>query len=241
MARENKVNAILEADIRHYYLDGVDIYPGEDTDIGVIKAEIASYDKECDKAKEDMVTSVKGAGTVEDVGSVEIRYPDPINTTTETVMAMAEEVRRNSPEAQAVTFARSMVNSVPLTASQALEMQVLFPIWGEKDAEFGKEVGIGFRLRVVEGESDTLFEVIQKHKLQADWKPGIETASLYKIVEDEHAGTLDDPIPYVQGMAFEKDKYYEQYGVIYLCILTTVTGYPNDLKDLPTIVQEVKQ
>ena len=178
---------------------------------------------------------------MEDVGSVEIRYPDPINTTTETVMAMAEEVRRNSPEAQAVTFARSMVNSVPLTASQALEMQVLFPIWGEKDAEFGKEVGIGFRLRVVEGESDTLFEVIQKHKLQADWKPGIETASLYKIVEAEHAGTLDDPIPYVQGMAFEKDKYYEQYGVIYLCILTTVTGYPNDLKDLPTIVQEVKQ
>ena len=106
---------------------------------------------------------------------------------------------------------------------------------------FGKEVEIGFRLRVVEGESDTLFEVIQKHKLQADWKPGIETASLYKIVEDEHAGTLDDPIPYVQGMAFEKDKYYKQYGVIYLCILTTVTGYPNDLKDLPTIVQEVKQ
>ena len=121
-----------------------------------------------------------------------------------------------------------------------LEMQVLFPIWGEKDAEFGKEVEIGFRLRVVEGESDTLFEVIQKHKLQADWKPGIETASLYKIVEAEHAGTLDDPIPYVQGMAFKKDKYYEQYGVIYLCILTTVTGYPNDLKDLPTIVQKIK-
>ena len=69
-------------------------------------------------------------------------------------------------------------------------MQVLFPIWGEKDAEFGKEVEIGFRLRVVEGESDTLFEVIQKHKLQADWKPGIETASLYKIVEAEHAARL---------------------------------------------------
>lgn len=129
-----------------------------------------------------------------------------------------------------------MLNEVPNAVKDAKH-----PIWGEKDAEFGKEVKIGFRLRVVEGESDTLFEVIQKHKLQADWKPGIETASLYKIVEAEHAGTLDDPIPYVQGMAFEKDKYYEQYGVIYLCILTTVTGYPNDLKDLPTIVQEVKQ
>ena len=98
-----------------------------------------------------------------------------------------EAVFENGP------FARAMMNSVSLTASQALEMQVLFPIWGEKDAEFGKEVEIGFRLRVVEGESDTLFEVIQKHKLQADWKPGIETASLYKIVKAEHAGTLDDP------------------------------------------------
>ncbi|MFQ9020329.1 MAG: hypothetical protein ACLR6J_00525 [Parabacteroides merdae] len=45
-----------------------------------------------------------------------------------------------------------MMNSVGLlTASQALEMQVLFPIWGEKDAEFGKEVEIAW-LRVVEGE-----------------------------------------------------------------------------------------
>ena len=218
VARESKVNVILEADVRHYYLDGVDIYPGTDTDISVVKDEIASYDKECDRAKEDMVASAKGAETVEDVGSVEIRYPDPINTTTETVMAMAEEARRNSPEAQAVTFARSMVNSVPLTASQALEMQVLFPIWGEKDAEFGKEVGIGFRLRVVEGESDTLFEVIQKHKLQADWRPGVDTASLYKAVDVEHEGTLDDPIPYTPPMELYKDKYYTQGGVKYRCV-----------------------
>ena len=40
-------------------------------------------------------------------------------------------------------------------------------------------------------------------------------------------------------MAFEKGKYYSQYEVVYLCILTTVNGYPNDLKDLPTIVQPV--
>ena len=143
-----------------------------------------------------------------------------IHTTTAALQTKADKAIAKSPEAQAVTFARAMMNSVSLTASQALEMQVLFPIWGEKDAEFGKEVEIGFRLRVVEGESDTLFEVIQKH-CRVDWKPGIETASPYKIVEAEHAGTLDDPIPYVQGMEFEKDKYYEQYGVIYL-VPTTV-------------------
>ena len=238
-ARDAKRQEIYDKDIHHYYIDEQDAYVSntlqvkdkcgrqEEVEVGghlyasniltVALDEIADYSEQCGRVTDSLLSRIDAAQT------------------------KADKAIAKSPEAQAVTFARAMMNSVSLTASQALEMQVLFPIWGEKNAEFGKEVEIGFRLRVVEGESDTLFEVIQKHKLQADWKPGIETASLYKIVEDEHAGTLDDPIPYVQGMAFEKDKYYEQYGVIYLCILTTVTGYPNDLKDLPTIVQEVKQ
>ena len=248
-ARDAKRQEIYDKDIHHYYIDEQDAYVSntlqvkdkcgrqEEVEVGghlyasniltVALDEIADYSEQCGKVTDGLLSRIDAAQTAEEVEAIVVKgYPEMIHTTT---------------EAQAVTFARAMMNSVSLTASQALEMQVLFPIWGEKDAEFGKEVEIGFRLRVVEGESDTLFEVIQKHKLQADWKPGIETASLYKIVEAEHAGTLDDPIPYVQGMAFEKDKYYEQYGVIYLCILTTVTGYPNDLKDLPTIVQEVKQ
>ena len=65
----------------------------------------------------------------------------------------------------------------------------------------------------------------------------METASLYARVEPGHAGTKVDPIPYEQGMVFEKGKYYSQYGAVYVCILTTQTGYPYDLKDLPTIVK----
>ena len=185
---------------------------------------------------------VEAAESEAEVSNINIEngLPDIIHTTINNIREEIEANKKSSPEIQAITFAKSQINEVALPANKALEMQVLFPIWGEKNAEFGKEVKPGFRLRVVEGESDTLFEVIQKHKLQAEWKPGASTASLYKIVDAEHAGTLDDPIPYVQMMAFEKDKYYEQYGVVYLCILTTVTGYPNDLKDLPTIVQEVK-
>ena len=263
-ARDAKRQEIYDKDIHHYYIDEQDAYISntlqmkdkcgrqEKVEVGghlyasnilmVALDEIADYSEQCAKVTDGLLSRIDAAQTAEEVEAIVVEgYPEAIHTTTAALQTKADKAIAKSPEAQAVTFARLMVNSVSLTANQALEMQVLFPIWGEKDAEFGKEVEIGFRLRVVEGESDTLFEVIQKHKLQADWKPGIETASLYKIVEAEHAGTLDDPIPYVQGMAFEKDKYYEQYGVIYLCILTTVTGYPNDLKDLPTIVQEVKQ
>lgn len=84
-----------------------------------------------------------------------------------------------------------------------------------------------------------LWRVVQTHTPQSVYPPSIDTASLYMRIDKSHAGTLDDPIPYEQNMAFEKGKYYSQYGVTYLCILTTVTGYPYDLKDLSTIVQAV--
>ena len=80
---------------------------------------------------------------------------------------------------------------------------------------------------------------MQTHTPLSIYPPSIDTASLYTKVDKSHAGTLEDPIPYEQNMAFEKGKYYSQYEVVYLCILTTVNGYPNDLKDLPTIVQPV--
>lgn len=262
-AKDLKRQEVYNTDYRHYYIDDNDVYTYDRLSLKdqcarkdtvevngksyksslLLEAlnEMADYNDICIGLSEKFLSDIEAAETVEDVEVIEVTgYPEVIRTTTAALQTKVDKAIAKSPEAQVVTFARATMNSVSLTASQALEMQVLFPIWGEKDAEFGKEVEIGFRLRVVEGESDTLFEVIQKHKLQADWKPGIETASLYKIVEAEHAGTLDDPIPYVQGMAFKKDKYYEQYGVIYLCILTTVTGYPNDLKDLPTIVQKIK-
>lgn len=85
------------------------------------------------------------------------------------------------------------------------------------------------------------WRVVQAHTPQAQYPPSMDTAALYTRIDEQHAGTESDPIPYEQGMAFEKDKYYTQYGVLYKCILTTVTGYPNDLKDLPTIVEPVNK
>lgn len=81
-----------------------------------------------------------------------------------------------------------------------------------------------------------VWRVVQPHVPMDIYPPSMATASLYSRIEPGHSGTIEDPIPYEQGMGFEKGKYYSQYGVIYLCILTTTTGYPNDLKDLPTIV-----
>ena len=136
-----------------------------------------------------------------------------------------------------------VINSKGLTASEALAHKEWYPYWGEEGAEMGKEVAAGFRLRFREEgeEEDSLYEVTQGHTLQADWVPGVETASLYKVVSATHAGTKEDPILYQQMMAIEQGKYYTEDGILYVGILTTETGYPNKLSELFTLVTPVEE
>ena len=139
---------------------------------------------------------------------------------------------------QQLALSRMMINTMSLTDEQALEVKDLYPKWEEL---IGQEIAKDFRL-TYEGK---LYKALQQHTVQEQWKPGIDTASIYAVIsasaDEEHEGTKEDPIPYVQNMVLEKDKYYTQDGVLYLCIQSTLTGYPNDLKDLASIVQKVEE
>ena len=139
---------------------------------------------------------------------------------------------------QQLALSRMMINTMSLTDEQALEVKDLYPTWEEL---IGQEIEKDFKL-TYEGK---LYKALQQHTVQEQWKPGIDTASIYAVIsasaEEEHTGTKEDPIPYVQNMVLEKDKYYTQDGVLYLCIQGTITGYPNDLKDLSSLVQKVEE
>lgn len=63
-----------------------------------------------------------------------------------------------------------------------------------------------------------LWKCRQAHTSQENWKPSIETASLWEVINVENAGTLDDPIPYDQTMTVYNGKYYLEDGIIYKCI-----------------------
>lgn len=63
-----------------------------------------------------------------------------------------------------------------------------------------------------------LWKCRQAHTSQENWKPHIETASLWEVINVENAGTLDDPIPYDQTMTVYNGKYYLEEGIIYKCI-----------------------
>lgn len=58
----------------------------------------------------------------------------------------------------------------------------------------------------------------QAHTSQADWTPD-KTPALWAVIDAEHAGTQDDPIPASRGMEYEYGKYYldGEDGKVYLC------------------------
>lgn len=119
--------------------------------------------------------------------------------------------------------ATEKINTYGLTASEALRVKDRYPEW---------EVGID----VVKGHKyqygGDLWKVLQGHKTQENWKPSLETASLWKRVDEEHAGTKDDPIPYAPPMEIFKDKYYTQSKVLYKCIRDSGQPLSHNLSDL---------
>lgn len=127
------------------------------------------------------------------------------------------------------------MNTLELSAVEALEVVDWFPTWG---------VDEGFR----EGDTITkntkfqyegkLYACLQDHVIMPHYYPSINTASLYVEVipeyndQGEELGTLDNPIPYEGNMVLENGKYYSQDGVTYLCNRDTVNPVYHALKDL---------
>lgn len=108
-------------------------------------------------------------------------------------------------------------NAVERSDLDALAVKDIYPAW---DSLIGQTVNVDFKL-TYDGK---LYKVIQAHAVQADWIPGVGTESLYAVIDEGHAGTLDDPIPYDGNMELTEGLYYSQDGIVYLC--TRSTGQP---------------
>ena len=63
-----------------------------------------------------------------------------------------------------------------------------------------------------------VYKCRQAHTSQADWNPAA-TPALWAVIDAEHAGTQDDPIPASRGMEYEYGKYYldSEDGKTYKC------------------------
>ena len=130
--------------------------------------------------------------------------------------------------------AKARIQTMELTDSEALEMKSWYPEW---ETMVGKQVNEGEKYQY----GGKLWKVLQTHTAQEEWKPGIDTASLYTEVVESHAGTLEDPIPYDGNMELEAGKYYSQGGVTYLCNRNTEIPVYNQLADLVGIYVAVAE
>lgn len=141
-----------------------------------------------------------------------------------------EEVRlKNATEEKVKTmFFRanipSVINTMGLTPREALAVKELHPVWSDNSLEVKK----GNRYQC----DGTLWEALKDHTTQASWKPGLETASLWKSVDEEHEGTQEDPIPYTPPMEIFEGKYYSQGGVTYKCTRDSGIPLSHDLSAL---------
>lgn len=92
-----------------------------------------------------------------------------------------------------------------LEDKKALKYMEMYPLWSE---------GIAVKVNERYQYNGRLYKVIQAHTTQSDWTPDI-TPALWTVIDVEHSGTLDDPIPAVASMEYTKGKYYIEDGTIY--------------------------
>lgn len=107
--------------------------------------------------------------------------------------------------ASAITLARGNIDD-----QVALKAKILYPKW-ENLIGYIAEVGERFTY------GEDLYKVLQAHTFSAEWVPGVGTESMYTRIDEEHAGTLEDPIPYEGNMELFNGKYYIQNDAVYLC------------------------
>lgn len=121
-------------------------------------------------------------------------------------------------EAQSIRpVARRLAESA--TDEDAIVVRGLYPAWSEL-VERGASVSAGSRLT----HGRTLYRVRQDHTPCAAWIPGVGTESIYEVIDERHAGSLNDPIPYIGVMTLDHGVYYSESGVVYIC--TRSSGQP---------------
>ena len=167
-------------------------------------------------------------------------------TATEKQAEEIEQIKREIAEGGAgvdqelfaATAVVARANAQALPGAQALEAKVLYDTFDNLVAVGYTAEKQGFKFR----DGDDLYKTAQDNvTFQAQYRPGDGTESLYTRIDEIHAGTLEDPIPYAGNMALENGKYYSQDGVIYLCTRDTEIPVYQALADLVGLYVEIAE
>lgn len=123
-----------------------------------------------------------------------------------------------------------------LDDGEALKIRTVYARWEEL---LGVTVSKGFKFQY----GDKLYKTMQpSYTFVEAYVPGSSgMESLFEVIDETHAGTIDDPIPYNGNMELEQGKYYSEDGKVYLCTRDTGNPVYHALSELVGLyVEEVK-
>ena len=190
--------------------DMVDVLDEQGKPTGETKEVVNEYD--------NSEYSLAGDITDHRDGTVSIKMGKP--TESELSAATVTALVGQSITPQRAARLRPMIEqaSASLSDGEAAKSPELFPRWADHIGETVKpgdrrsdtdESGVLHVYRVNKG---------QGHTTQENWPPH-STPAMWTIIDAEHAGTQDDPIPAARGMEYEYGKYYldGEDSKVYLC------------------------
>ena len=160
-------------------------------------------------------------------------YAAPRWTQIETAIVQEWDVVKDTSPLTAEEVTRLLItqqiNTLEVDDNTALRMVEFYPEWAADMA-----YTVGYKVR----RNGKLWRVVQAHTAQIGWEPE-NAASLWEQINETHAGTEDDPIPYDGNMALESGKYYIQDYTIYLCTRDTGNPVYNPLAELVGLYVEI--
>jgi hypothetical protein len=108
------------------------------------------------------------------------------------------------------------INTLVVDDNTALRMKQYYPTF---DEIVGQKVKQGFKFT----HGNKLWSVVQPElTIQKHYPPGDGMESMYTKVNEQHDGTLEDPIPYDGNMVLEQGKYYSQNDSTFHCYRDTI-------------------
>ena len=144
---------------------------------------------------------------------------------------LSERTRPLTAEEVTAMLIRQQINTMTVDDNTALRMVEFYPEWATDTAYTA-----GYKVQ----HGGKLWRCVQAHTSQAGWEPE-NAASIWEQINETHAGTIDDPIPYSGNMVLESGKYYIQDDVIYLCTRDTINPVYHPLSELVGLYVEVTE
>ena len=129
----------------------------------------------------------------------------------------------------AATAVVARANAQMLSDQEALSAKVLYEKWQTLvDAEYTAEKA-GYKFT----HENILYKTIKDNQqFQAQWVPGQGTESIFERIDETHAGTVEDPIPWHTNMRPELGKYYVEGDLLTKCIEDPGQALQNKLGEL---------